>query len=702
MKFPVPTITAKWMALLPAALGLLAALPSSAQTLTIVTTSFPPATIGQFYAVAFSASGGTLPYSWSTTGSVPPGLSVNSNGTISGYPTTTGSYNFTLRLTDAAQNVVSKSFTIVVAGGSGGSFTITTSSPLPNAAVGQSYSVTLAASGGTAPYQWAVSTLPAGLALNSQTGAISGTPTAAGTTTFTVQATDANQKTATANFSLTVNASPLSITTQSPLFAGTIGVPYSQPFSATGGKPPYTWSVPSGNTGGLTLDSATGTLHGTPAAAGTFTFVVQVTDSTGATASQSFSVAVNAPVLSIAVGAALPAGTVGVAYSQTLPVTATGGTQPYQWSIAAGGFIAPGLSLNASTLAVSGTPTAAGTFNFTVQVTDANQQTATRSLSITINPASLSISGSRQLPNGQLNAPYSASALTAVGGAPPYTWSATGLPSGLTINSSTGAITGTPTAAGSFAIAITVTDSALSTYADRFTMNINLPAAPAITISGLPASATPAQQYSLQVTIASVYPAPITGQAILAFSPDSGPTDQTVQFASGGTIANFSIPSGSTAAVSTVPLAIQTGTVSGTINVSIRLQAGGIDITPLPAPAASTQIAAAAPVILSVQVTRGSGSISLVVSGYSTAREVVQATFTFAAASGQSLQTSASSIAIPVENLFNSWFQDPANSPYGSQFVLTQPFTVQGDATAVIPQSVTLTNRVGSTSYTIQ
>lgn len=701
MKIPIPTKAVRWTALLPAALGLLAVLPSPAQTLTIVTASFPPAAVGQFYAVAFSASGGALPYTWSATGAIPPGLSVNSTGTLSGYPTTSGSYTFTLRLVDAGQNLVTKSFTLVVGGGSGGSFTITTAGTLPNANVGQSYSVTLAASGGTVPYQWAVTSLPAGLALNSQTGVISGTPTAAGTTTFTAQATDASQKTATASFSLTVSVSPLSITTQS-LFAGTIGIPYSQPFSAAGGKPPYTWSVASGNTGGLTLDPSTGNLQGTPQSTGTFTFVVRVADSAGATASQSFSVVVNAPVLSIAAGAQLLVGIVGSAYNQTLAVTVTGGTPPYQWSIAGGGSVAPGLNLNGATLAVTGTPTTSGTFNFTVLVTDANQQTATRSLSITINPAALSISGSRQLPDGFLNAAYSASTLSAVGGAPPYNWKQVGLPAGLTINSSTGAITGTPTAAGNFAIAITIFDSAQNHSSDLFTMSINLPAAPPISILGLPATAAPAGQYPLQVTIASAYPAPITGQAILAFSPDSGPTDQTVQFASGGTIANFSIPSGATTAVSTVPLAIQTGTVSGTINVSLRLQAGGIDITPLPAPAVTTQISAAAPVILSVQVTRASGSVSLVVSGYSTAREVVQAAFTFAAASGQSLQTSASSISIPVENLFSSWFQDPANSPYGSQFVLTQPFTVQGDASAVIPQTVTLSNRVGSTSYSIQ
>jgi hypothetical protein len=86
----------------------------------------------------------------------------------------------------------------------------------------------------------------------------------------------------------------------------------------------------------------------------------------------------------------------------------------------------------------------------------------------------------------------------------------------------------------------------------------------------------------------------------------------------------------------------------------------------------------------------------VVVTGYSTAREVTQAVFTFSAATGQTLQTSASSITVDVSTLFGTWFVDPANSQFGSQFVFTQPFTIQGDPTQVIPVSVTLTNRTGS------
>ena len=680
---------------LRAGLWLLLAMPLFGQ-ITILNTSFPNATVGKFYSAGFTVSGGVQPLSWSATGSVPPGLTVNSTGSLTGVPTAAGSYSFALNVIDALGASARKNFTLVV---TGSAVTITTASPLPQGNVGQSYTASLTATGGTAPYRWTATNLPAGLTLDSQTGAISGAPSTAGTFSFTVQVTDSAQATASANLSLTVNAAPLQITTLPPLFAGTVGVPYAQAFSASGGKPPYAWSITSGDTGGLTLDRASGILRGTPQAAGTFNFTVQVTDNAGTANSKAFSVVVSTPVLSIVLASPLPSGTAGVPYSQKLAVVATGGTPPYRWSVA-GGSIAPGLDFNPDTLIVSGTPTAAGSFAFTLQLADAGGQTTSKPMTLVIAPPALTITTARNLPDGAINAPYTAS-LDALGGAQPYTWTAVGLPAGLFIDPSSGSISGVPTAAGSFGVAITVTDNLLSHVSDRFTMNISLPSLPAVLFSGLPATADPAAQYPLQVTLASPFPAAITGQAILTFSPDSGPTDKTVQFASGGTIATFSIPAGSTSAVSSVPLAIQTGTASGTINVSLRLQAGGIDVTPAPTPAISTQLARAAPVITAVRVTRTSTAINVIVSGYSTAREVTQATFTFGASAGQTLQAPASSIAIPVESLFTTWFQDPANGAYGTQFVLTQPFTVQGDPNAVIPQTVTLTNRVGSTAFRI-
>jgi len=216
-----------------------------------------------------------------------------------------------------------------------------------------------------------------------------------------------------------------------------------------------------------------------------------------------------------------------------------------------------------------------------------------------------------------------------------------------------------------------------------------------VMISGLPTtgSVDPAAQYALQITLGSAYPAPISGTAILSFSPLTGVGDTTLLFVNGSTTASFTIQAGSTNA--DVPLSFQTGTVSGTINISLRLSAGNVDITPNPAPTITAQVPSGAPVITGTQVSRSSNGISIAITGYSTSREVTQAVFAFSAASGQTLQSTASSITVDVSNLFSGWF---ASSTQGSLFVFTQPFTVQGDPTAVIPVSVTLTNRLGSTT----
>ena len=261
---------------------------------------------------------------------------------------------------------------------------ITTTS-LPGATQNASYSTTLAASGGTTPYSWSISsgTLPTGLSLASSTGVISGTPTAAGTTNFTVQVTDANSVTATKSLSLTVAPPPSVSTTSLP--NGTQNVAYSTTLAATGGTTPYTWSITSGALpAGLSLASGTGVISGTPTGTGTSNFTVQVTDANSQTAAQPLSLTVGTTPPTITT-ISLPNGTQNVSYSTTL--AASGGTTPYTWSISSG-TLPTGLSLASSTGVISGTPTATGTSSFTVQVTDAISQTATKNLSITVNALS--------------------------------------------------------------------------------------------------------------------------------------------------------------------------------------------------------------------------------------------------------------------------------------------------------------------------
>jgi sugar lactone lactonase YvrE len=169
-------------------------------------TSLPQGTVGTPYAQALFASGGTPPYSWSVTfGSLPPGLSLSSTGSITGVPTAAGSSLFTVQVTDSASLTSSATFGIVIAPSTPTGLTITTPATLVSGAVGSAYSQVLYATAGTPPYAWslAAGTLPTGLGLSSS-GMIVGTPVAAGTFNFSLRVTDSVSATTTQNFTLTV------------------------------------------------------------------------------------------------------------------------------------------------------------------------------------------------------------------------------------------------------------------------------------------------------------------------------------------------------------------------------------------------------------------------------------------------------------------------------------------------------------------
>lgn len=328
---------------------------------------------------------------------------------------------------------------------------ITTTS-LPNGVQNVTYTTTtLAAAGGIAPRTWSVTvgTLPAGLTLNASTGAISGKPTATGSSNFTVQVSDSSSPALTATKALSILVDPpppLSVTTTT-LPGGSQNIVYSTTLAASGGTTPYiAWVVTAGALpAGLTLHSATGIIDGTPTAFGTFDITVQVTDSTtpALTATKAFSIVIAPPPVNIST-TTLPGGTVNSTYAGAT-LAASGGVPPISWSVTAGAMPA-GLTLNGVTGAIDGTPTAAGTFNFTVTATDAwsTPQTKTQALSIVVAPA-LSIT-TASVPDGAMNTPYSTT-LISNGGTAPVSWSIVSgtLPAGLTLDPNTGIISGTPT-----------------------------------------------------------------------------------------------------------------------------------------------------------------------------------------------------------------------------------------------------------------
>src|SRR5207237_1190433 len=153
---------------------------------------------------------------------------------------------------------------------------------------------------------------------------------------------------------------------------------------------PVTWTISQGTfPQGLSLAASTGVISGTPSTTGTAAFTVRLTDSGGGSTTKALSLTINAPPLAVTTSS-LPAGTVGVAYSQAL--AASGGTSPYTWTMASGTLPA-GLSLAAGGT-ISGTPGTAGSSNFTVRVTDSAPASVTKALSLTINPPALNITTS--------------------------------------------------------------------------------------------------------------------------------------------------------------------------------------------------------------------------------------------------------------------------------------------------------------------
>jgi alpha-tubulin suppressor-like RCC1 family protein len=254
-------------------------------------------------------------------------------------------------------------------------------SSMPPAATGAEYSVTLNSSGGSQPCAWSIASgsLPDGLILNGASGEISGTPTVEGDFFFTVRATDSRNVSVVQSFMISVYA-PLVITTSS-LPSQRINTSYSQTLAATGGLQPYTWSIASGELPtGLALNSSTGEISGTLAAAGQSNFTVQVTDANGSIAT-STPFSFNIEEISI-MTKSLPSGTLGVAYNLRFQAVVDARYGIAVWSIT-GGTLPAGLTLDATGL-ISGTPTVAGHFSITVQVTDTNHQSTSKNFDLFI------------------------------------------------------------------------------------------------------------------------------------------------------------------------------------------------------------------------------------------------------------------------------------------------------------------------------
>lgn len=470
--------------------------------------------VGVAYLGHAGARGGDGGYTYSlVAGSLPDGLALASDGTLSGTPTTPGtSVGLVVQAVDRqGRTGVSDPFSI----------TISPQKPLqivgepsPEALLGARYGAVFTAFDGSgAGYAFAATGAPwpPGLALSEADGVgavLSGVPTRTGTYSgLRIQVTDSAGHTAAASFSITVIPPPPLKLVGSPPGAD-LDAPYSFAFSARGGAGGNVFDISSGALpDGLTFTPA-GLLSGTPTRSGTSTFAVRVTDHAGTTASANFLFSVNGPLTLAA--ATPPYAVTGESYFYQLG--ATGGHQPYTYS--ADGALPPGLGLDPATGLIAGRATApsgpsqmsleaavpAGTnFPLTFTVTDANRASASQPAAIRLyDPVTVAVF----LPPATVGEPYVATP-TLAGGDGNYTLvlgdAAASLQAfGLTVDASSGVISGTPIAAGrvpTFVFGVVDGVGAIPKFPTTVSLVIYAPPA----LAGVPGPAAPDSPYGFQL-----------------------------------------------------------------------------------------------------------------------------------------------------------------------------------------------------------
>jgi len=525
--------------------------------LSIATATLPAGSVGSNYSATLNATGGVGPYTWTlTSGTLPSNLALAGN-VISGTPATgTGatagqSYPLTLTVKDSGTPQQTQTFspTLVIYNG----VAITTTSFNTGFVGHTNTTYTITAVGGLGPYTWSIASgsLPPGLlpptpSLTGLSYVISGTPTTAGTYPFTIQITDANNVTRQQPLSITITTT-LNFA-QPTLPTGSVNTAYTTTLTATGGLAPYTWSYTGLPSWLVATPSTTpsSTFTGTPSTQGPFSFTVKLADSSVPPQTQSWNLSSTIYLGLTITTPSLPYGFQGTFYSQQLG--AAGGSGNYSWAITAGSLPTGFVPLPTSGL-ISGTPTATGTSSFTVQVTDTTTtKTATQSLSILITTA-LGFS-TATLPGGSVGTAYSTTLPTPTGGTAPLTYTvATGsLLAGLNLNTSTGAITGTPTVGGVSNFSVKVTDSSVPPPAQTQTQAFS------ISILGITATSLPSGVEN-QAYDTSGYQLAATG----------GSGNYTWSLSSGSLPTGFS-------ALSSTGLISGTPTATGTFNFTVQVK----------------------------------------------------------------------------------------------------------------------------------
>jgi hypothetical protein len=419
--------------------------------LTITPSTLYPAQRGIYYEDFLDASGGTAPYTFAVTSGAPPaGVTVDTDGYLSGIPAAAGSYTFTVRVTDLHSSTGFRTYTLDV-----NLETLNVNPPtIPDGTAGVAYAQQLSGAGGTTPYTFSVAdgtSLPPGLALSAN-GALTGTPSQGGTFSIAVKITDATAQTMTRTYVFRVALVPITVT--ATLATGAYGKAYDQSFASSGGFVPYLYSLSSGAIPvGLTLAN-TGQLYGTPSTFGTFLFTITSVDKYGDTGTFPFTLVIAGPQI-LMIPDILFAATAGLFYGAK--ITASGGVGTYTYTIASG-TLPPGLTLAADGT-ISGIPNAApGLFAFTVKATDSNLATGTKAMTLKLETPIILVD-SFALPTATVGATY-LQTVSVSGGTGAYSYSLVDgtLPAGLAL-STTGILSGSPTTPGTWTFIVLIVDA---------------------------------------------------------------------------------------------------------------------------------------------------------------------------------------------------------------------------------------------------
>ena len=448
--------------------------------LVIQTLSLPETFAERDYSQTLRASGGVAPYSWSlVSGNIGTGLSLSVDGIISGIPQVPGLSVFVVRVTDSAQQTVSRTLAINIRPADrivpfGDMETPGTRATLNNIATGTGWALD---NTGVTLIEVLVDGVRIGQAIyglprpdvgvvwgNFPNGGNSGFSFSFDTRLLTNGEHRISVRILDASGNATLVGNRLFSVQNQVIAVSTTAVPngkkgdfYSTQLTAINGTPPYTWELNSGALPPGISMNVSGQISGVPTVVGIFPFSVRVRDGAGASAVANYSLTINPDILQLIIVSRGAQAEGGLNVEYALQLLAAGGSPPRVWSLA-GGTLPPGLSLNPSAGVISGRPTQAGTFAFTVRLSDSLGASATSDLSIrVIQP--LAIGNATSLPQGTVSVDYSHQ-LTGSGGTAPYLWSigSGALPTGLSINVSTGRITGRPTQTGSFTFTVRLTD----------------------------------------------------------------------------------------------------------------------------------------------------------------------------------------------------------------------------------------------------